>query len=92
MSIQEQAIQMINNLSDDNVAYLIDFMKRFMLPADNEISGGAKQKTSPTTANDSDFMEELETLRLGVKKYFPKDFDSRRIWEEAIDEKYSSFN
>lgn len=30
--LQKEAIQMINGLSDDNLRYLIDFMKRFMLP------------------------------------------------------------
>lgn len=32
MSMQEQAVQMINDLSDENVKYLIDFMQRFMMP------------------------------------------------------------
>ncbi|MCI8645531.1 MAG: hypothetical protein HFE76_01775 [Firmicutes bacterium] len=42
MSVQEQAIQMIRDLSDDNVRYLIDFMRRFMLPKDEsqvDVSG-----------------------------------------------------
>ena len=36
MSIQEQAVQMINDLSDENVVFLIDFMKRFMLPKEED--------------------------------------------------------
>lgn len=36
MSIQEQAVQMINDLSDENVIFLIDFMKRFMLPKEED--------------------------------------------------------
>lgn len=36
MSIQEQAVQMINDLSDENVIFLIDFMKRFMLPKEDK--------------------------------------------------------
>ena len=36
MSIQEQAVQMINCLSEDNIIFLMDFMKRFMLPENKQ--------------------------------------------------------
>lgn len=84
MSVQEQAIQMIRNLSDDNVKYLIDFMKRFMLPKDeyktnvSEIKHGAAM----------DFMQEMESMRMRAKPYFPSEFDSEQIWEEAMAERY----
>ncbi len=82
MSVQEQAAQMIYNLSDDNVKYLIDFMKRFMLPKENKNFSDIIQ-----TENNVDFMQELETMRIKAKKYFPSDFDSNKIGEEAMEEK-----
>lgn len=84
MSVQEQAVQMIHSLSDDNVKYLIDFMKRFMLPKDE-----TKAEASEIEDNsEMDFMEEMEAMRIRAKSYFPSRFDSDKIWEEAMDEKY----
>lgn len=81
MSVQEQAVQMIQDLSDDNVIFLIDFMKRFMLPENT--------KRKPVCMGDAtEFMKEMEHMRIRAKKYFPSNFDSKKIWEEALDEKY----
>lgn len=88
MSIQEQAVQMIHSLSDDNVKYLIDFMKRFMLPKDETKAGVSEMENN----SEKDFMEEMEAMRIRAKSYFPSRFDSDEIWEEAMDEKYGSIN
>lgn len=85
MSVQEQAVQMIHHLSDDNVRYLIDFMKRFMLPDKEE----QMNRSEAGQICDADFMQELETMRIRAERYFPKEFDAGRIWEEAMDGKYS---
>ncbi|MEZ3434911.1 MAG: hypothetical protein K1W34_09900 [Lachnospiraceae bacterium] len=84
MSVHEQAVQMISSLSDDNVKYLIDFMKRFMLPNEHT-------SLYPPAA-DTEFMQELEALRIRAKSYFPAEFDSNKIWEEEIEQKYDSVN
>lgn len=47
-ALQKEAIQMINGLSDDNLSYLIDFIKRFMLPENisSTYSQSDEKKTS----------------------------------------------
>lgn len=65
MSIQEQAAQMINDLSDENVIFLIDFMKRFMLPREGDKNLDFKPEV----------IEAMEEARLisrdqDTKKYF----------------------
>lgn len=86
MSIQEQAVQMIHDLSDDNVAFLVDFMKRFMLPEE------AKRKNASVVSprEHADYMQEMEDMRIRAKAYFPSDFDAKKVWEEAMDKKYGS--
>lgn len=85
--IKEQAVQMISGLSDDNVVFLVELMKRFMVPKETEV-----QETQDTTiTNHLDFMQELETMRIKIKPYFPPDLEIKKIWEEAMDEKYINF-
>ena len=86
MSIQEQAVQMINCLSEDNIIFLQDFMKRFMLPENKQEELIKERKSS------ADFMKELEDMRIRTKTYFPKNFDVRELWEEAVDKKYGNFS
>lgn len=88
MSMQEQAVQMINDLSDENVKYLIDFMQRFMMPK----SDREREIPIVQTPGEGDFMQEMEDMRLKAKAYFPSDFNSDEIWEEAMDWKYGSAN
>lgn len=89
MSVYEQAAQMINGLSRDNVIYLIDFMKRFMVPAEKE-KKEMKGDSAFGTNDDAVFMRELEAMRIETKKYFPDDIDADQIWGEAVDEKYGN--
>lgn len=84
--IKEQAVQMIDALPDENVGFLVELMQRFMMPKENE-SQDIKNKTT----NHADFMQELETMRLKAKAYFPPDLEYENVWGEAMDEKYSSF-
>ena len=77
---------MISTLSDDNLNYLIDFMKRFMLPENKQEELIKERKSS------ADFMKELEDMRIRTKTYFPKNFDVRELWEEAVDKKYGNFS
>lgn len=88
MSVQEQAVQMISSLSDENVRYLVDFMKRFMLPKDDEKSGASIVQLKDSV----DIMKEMEDMRERAKRYFPSDFDADAIWEEAMCEKYGGIN
>lgn len=83
--LQERAVQMINGLSDDNVRVLIDFMQRFMLSK-------GKMENPVQTMEKASIMQEMETMRKKAKAYFPADFDSQEVWEEAMDEKYGDFD
>jgi hypothetical protein len=85
-SKQAQVMQMIENLSDDDLAFLIDFMKRFM------ISNDTKTTASPNNTYDTDFWEEMENMRTKARQYFPDDIEPEKIWEEAINEKYGDIN
>lgn len=76
MSIQEQAVQMINDLSDENVIFLIDFMKRFMLPKEEDknldfrpevieaMEEAKRISRDPNTKRYSSFSEALEDIDL----------------------------
>jgi hypothetical protein len=81
MSVYDQAVQMIHGLSNEDVVYLVNFMQRFMKPE--------QEKTAATHEN---IMQELEEMRIQAQPYFPADFDAQRIWEEAMDEKFSRLN
>lgn len=68
MSVQEQAMQMISGLLDDNVIYLIDFMRRFMMPKDE-----SNNKVSVIeNTGDTDFMQEMEAMRIKTKSYISR--------------------
>jgi len=85
--IKEQAVQMISDLSDDNVVFLVELMKRFMIPKEAEV----QNKQNKTITSHADFMQDLETMRIKMNPYFPSDLETEKIWEEAMDEKYNSF-
>lgn len=85
MSLQEQAAQMIYELSDDDAVFIIDFIKRYII-SENDRNKPVGNK------NSSAFMEELENMRLKLKSDVPPDFDPKKAWEEAMNEKYNSIN
>lgn len=85
--IKEQAVQLIDALSDDNVVFLVELMQRFMMPKETKI----RDIKSETMTNHADFMQELETMRIKAKAYFPSDLEYEKVLEEAMNEKYSSF-
>lgn len=87
-ALQEQAIRMIGGLSDDNVGFLIELMQKFMMPKGTE-KISAQANDSVDTRN---FMQDMETMRMRAKSYFSADFDPTNVWEEAMNEKYGSFD
>lgn len=87
-ALQEQAIRMIDRLSDNNVVFLIDFMQRFMIPKRQEALSGQ----TGDIAEHAGLMQELEAMRMKSKPYFPAEFNAEKIWEEAVEEKSGSFD
>ena len=84
MSIQEQAVQMINCLSEDNIIFLMDFMKRFMLPKN------PTEKMDFSADVKAQAFYEMEQNKATLSSYFPLDFNPKEEYMEAMEEKYGN--
>ena len=80
--LQDQAVQMIRDLSDDNVKFLIEFIQRFMQP----------QMPQPLNKDCLEALGRLNAARAEVWQYLPSDFDPERELMEARSEKYENIN
>lgn len=78
--LQEQAVQMISNLSDDNVSFLIEIIQRLM-------PGKAENTDAGMRA-----FHRLDAARDTIIQYLPEDFDPDQELEEARAERYGSIN
>ncbi len=78
--LQEQAIQMIGSLSDDNVSFLIEVIRRLM--------------PDQGTAQDQKMQAfyRLDAAREEIDRYLPEDFDPDRELEEARAQRYDSIH
>ncbi len=78
--LQEQAIQMIGSLSDDNVSFLIEVIRRLM--------------PDQGTAQDQKMQAfyRLDAAREEIDRYLPEDFDPDRELEEARTQRYDSIH
>ena len=68
--LQQQAVQMISTLSDDNVSFLLEIIRRIMpqeswaaSSVDNEEDAGIRA------------FRRLEAARNEIRQYLPEDFD-----------------
>lgn len=86
--IKEQAVKMIDALPDDNVVFLVELMKRFMMPKEDEM----QDIKSEAITGHADFMQDLETMRIKAKTYFPSDLEYEKVFGEAMNEKYNNFS
>lgn len=84
--LQEQAVQMISGLSDDNVSFLIEVIRRLMPQAAH--AAGLKSEG----AESSLAFRRLETARKEIGQYFPEDFDPDKELEEARAERYGGID
>lgn len=83
--LQEQVVQMISDLSDDNVSFLIEIIQRLM-PQEQY-----SQKNDFLNNEDSmRAFRRLEGARAEIHQYLPEDFDPDRELEEARAERYGS--
>lgn len=78
---------MIDALPDDNVVFWVELVQRFMMPKETRT-----QDIKDETTSHADFMQELETMRIKAKAYFPFDLEYGKVLREAIYEKYNSFS
>lgn len=61
-ALQEQAVQLIGNLSDDNVSFLIEIIHRLMPERGMDVEGGMQA------------FHRLEAARTEISQYLPEDF------------------
>lgn len=83
--LQEQAVQMINDLSDDNVRFLIEVIQRLM-------PGNSYSKDFGDLNNKESMQafRRLEAARAEIHQYLPEDFDPDKELREAREERYES--
>lgn len=78
--LQEQAVQMICNLSDDNVSFLIEIIQRLMPSRDTDVNQGIQA------------FHRLDKARAEIRQYLPENFDPKIELEEARTERYGSID
>lgn len=83
--LQEQAVQMISDLSDDNVSFLIEIIRRLMPKRTDSRAADALCDDESMLA-----LHRLETARIEIRQYLPEDFDPVKELEEARAERYGS--
>ena len=76
--LQEQAVQMINGLSDDNVSFLIEIIQRIM-PQKAYVKTGRAALAGDSMAA----FQRLSAARGEIRKYLPEDFDPDRELAEV---------
>ncbi len=74
--LQEQAVQMIGNLSDDNVSFLIEIIQRLMPGAEKNMDESMQA------------FGRLNAAREEIRQYLPEDFNPDQELEEARIERY----
>lgn len=84
-ALQEQAVEMIHDLSDDNVSFLIEIIQRLM-------PKGAMAEKVPALENDEGVQafHRLDQARTEIWNYLPDGFDPDQELEEARKERYGS--
>ena len=86
-ALQEQAVQMIHDLSDDNVSFLIEIIQRLM-----------QKNTGTEIVQKLSYDEEyqaflrLDKARREIWDYLPESFDPDKELEEARKERYGSID
>ena len=85
--LQQKAVRMISDLSDDNIRFLIEIINRLMPQ-----SGEAYTVTMPTAKEDRKMQafKRLDAARAEISQYLPNDFNPERELEEARAERYGS--
>lgn len=80
--LQEQAVKMINGLSDENVSFLIEIIRRLMPQKLCETKAESKNSEAMWA------FHRLDAARAEIGQYLPSDFDPDRELEEARAERY----
>ena len=84
-ALQDQAVRMVQELSDDDAQFVIEFIKRIAPQKNRELSPEERQRRAEEKQRA--FLR-LEETRKRMQKYFPDDFDPERELAEAREERY----
>ncbi len=85
--LQQQAVRLISGLSDDNIRFLIEIIRRLMPQSANEADTVSIQESAGICA-----FQRLDAARSELKQYLPVNFDPEQELEEARNEKYGSID
>ena len=90
MTLQQQAYEMIEDLPEDGVRFIIEVIRRIQ-PGYKSMSWiGADSDLSERSCAKIRAFEQLEEMKKTM--VFPKDFDPQRELEAALEEKYGHFD
>ena len=89
--LQEKAVQMIQNMSDENLGFLIEIIQR-LIPQKKHIEVIYQSESSDQNKEKMQAFRELVNARNDVKKYLPDDFDPDAELEAARKERYGSID
>lgn len=85
--LQREAVRMISGLSDDNISFLIEIIRRLM--PQNEKTNTVVM-SPPKDNRRMQAFERLDAAREEIRHYLPDDFDPEKELEEARAERFGS--
>lgn len=84
--LQQQAVELICGLSDDNLIFLIQMIRKIMAQ-ESHTETEADRRNAGIQA-----FKRLEAARMEIKQYLPDDFDAEKELEEARRERYGDID
>jgi hypothetical protein len=87
--LQQEAVRMIGEMTDDNLIFLIEVINRLILNGDE--GDKAKQDSIVPTKKMQAF-KSLDEDRNEISQILPYDFDSDKELEEARAQRFESFD
>lgn len=85
--LQQEAVRMIRGLSDDNISFLIEVIRRLMPQNDKT---NAVVMLSPKENEGIQALKRLDAVRKEIWQYLPDDFDPEKELEEARAERFGN--
>lgn len=76
--LQQQAVRMISTLSDDNVSFLLEIIRRIM-PQEPYAAAAVDNKEDAGICA----FRRLDAARTEIRQYLPNNFDPEKELEEA---------
>ena len=84
-ALREQAVEMISSLSDDNVSFLIEIIRRLM----PQKPPAEAVRQAPDEAMQAFYR--LNSACTEIRQFYPNDFDPDKELEDALAERYAAF-